>query len=574
MTPLDLNLFDSLIDRLDMAATAGGSLNPVPWIIKNTSDPKNPRKHWSFAGHEYQLGILEDPAPHRVIMKASQIGVSEISVRALLAMTGKMSGEHFIYVLPSSKFASKFTSSRMDPVIDSSDRLKRIVSKSIDSTEIKQIGSCFVHIGGAQKESQAISIPARGLFIDEQTFCDPDVLSVYQSRLGHNLPGTEILYEFSTPLFPNMGIHLQHELGTKFIYMAYHDACGHWVEVDSLKHIVLPGYDNHLSELIREDLELPYVHPSQAWVKCEKCGSKISIENLADPAKRAWVAHHPDKDIHSFYADALVAPTINPPSKVLSKLRVYKKTDRWIQYAIGQPYESASSQITKAAREAAFTVTPIKPLNGNGVYGACLGMDVGKISHITAGKRVNGILEVFHMETVKQGGDNELGDQFIKNFRAFNCNKGVIDSAPDVSICKYVQNRTTYNSVFGSYFIRSRGRASLDFFAVDEMEGLVKVQRTQAIDEFVSEFNSGKIRLPKGLPFMEEVKEHLERPKRIEHEDAVGEDSAIWVSKGADHWAFSLVYLWLATKMVEEEGFVFPISSGSAIVSKVRLKTN
>jgi hypothetical protein len=199
-------------------------------------------------------------------------------------------------------------------------------------------------------------------------------------------------------------------------------------------------------------------------------------------------------------------------------------------------------------------------------------MDVGKISHLMNGKRVNGILEIFHAETIKQGGENELGDTFVSRYRAFNCSRGVIDSAPDVSVVKYVQNRVSYNSVFGCYFVRSRGKASLEIFEADEMEGLVKTQRTQAWDEFVAEFNAGKIRLPKGLAFQQDISDHLERPKRIEHEDAVGEESAIWVSKGADHWAFAAFYCWLASKMQEEGGMVFPISAGAQMVSKVKLR--
>jgi hypothetical protein len=565
-------LFDSLIDQVEAAYTAAGGRSGIPlWLTTNTRSPKNPAHNWSFKGHEFQIGILEDMAPHIVIQKAAQKGVSELMVRAVLALLMKLTGEHAIYALPSTKFASKFAASRFDPVIKASPRLMAARSRDIDSTEIKQIGSCFLHIGGAQKESQAISIPARILVRDEYSFGDPNVLATYQSRLEHNLPQDRIIFDFSTPLFPKSGISESYELGTQHVYLCFHTTCGQWVTVDSLNHIVLPGFDKSLTELVKDDLESPNVKVKEAWLRCEHCGSPISQENLADPALRAWVPHFPDREIHSYHVDPLCTATITTPPQVISSLQLYRKTPKWIQYGIGQPYESADSQIIESAKSRAFIINPVLPTTSAGVYGAVAGMDVGKVSHLVNGAMVDGKLQIFNMETVRQGGENETGQRFVDRFNAYRSVRGVIDSEPDVSIVKYVQNRVVVNSVYGSHFVRSRGGATLDLFVADEMEGVIKANRTRSIDEFVKEFNTGKILLPKGLPFEQEVKDHLSRPKRLMDEDAMGEEVFKWVSKGADHWFFALLYCWLAAQMAEIGGMIFPLSSGARLVGKARL---
>lgn len=578
MAAVDFELFSSLVDQLETTVSSSGGRHNLPiWIEKNTRSPTDPLKPWSFKDHEYQLGILNSTAAHIAVQKASQRGVSELLVRVSLALLSKLGGVHGIYILPSTRFATKFTSSRFDPVIDSSPRLKRLASKIINSTELKQIGSSFLHIGGASKESQAISIPAKFLIVDEYSFCNPDVVSVYQSRLGHNAEGEEIMYSFSTPLHPRSGITDVYERGTQKSYMVFHDACSNWVEVSALEDIVIPGFEQPLVELSREDLLNSEVLAAQSWVKCRHCGEPISRQNMADPERRAWVPRYPDRAIDSFCVDALSTPGIAFAPHVVMSLSLYKTTARWVQYALGYPYESSDTQILPSRLEQCFTISAIPP-EVPIVAGAVAGMDVGKVSHLCHGKLVDGRLEIFNMETVRQDELNATAELYVTRMRQYRVVRGVIDAAPDVTIVKSVQGRTYYNAVWGAQFVRGSGRSgTLDLFEENEVEGVVKIKRTQALDEFVKEFNTGRIRLPKGLAFETEVREQLERPKRIVNEDAVGEEQAVWVSKGADHWFFSLFYCWLAAQMAagKYKNRVLSVQGLSAqqLIGRARLKT-
>jgi len=567
----DKHLFGALIDKADTASSSSGGRKELSkWIAKNTRHPQNSMKPWSFAGHEYQIAIVDDQNPHVAVQKPSQVGCSEMFLRILLALAAKLSGANLIYVLPSSQFAAKFSSSRIDPVVQASDRLKAIASRKVDSNELKQIGSCFIHMGGAQSETQAISVPANAVFRDEYSFGNPDILSVYQSRLAHNAPENRILYDFSTPLFPKSGISEVYESGTKSHYLCWHWACSSWVEVDSQRDMVIPGFDRPLTELSATDLLNPHSQHGDTWVKCVQCGQPISQQNLADPVYRAWVAKHPERTVSSYQVDPLDAAAIRAPKDIVGDLLLYKTTARWTQYALGKPFEDSNGTVTESALAQAFTVPPIRPEIAH-VTGAVAGMDQGKLSYLVHGKLVDGVLEIFNAEILKQDDHFGQSDTFVTRFSQYGCRKGVIDAGPDASIVKNVQSRTPYNSVLGCYFVRTTRNSTLEIYTEDEVAGMLKAKRTACFDEFVKEFNSGRIKLPMGSHYESEIRKHLLVPKRVMSYDAVGEEQASWVSGGADHWALACIYAWLASKLFGEAGSLI-VLPGNTLVSSARMQ--
>ena len=101
-----------------------------------------------------------------------------------------------------------------------------------------------------------------------------------------------------------------------------------------------------------------------------------------------------------------------------------------------------------------------------------------------------------------------------------------------------------------------------------------RISRTRALDEFVEAFNKGLIRLPAGLSFENDVRQHLQRLKRITNVDGVGEETVQWISSdSSDHWFFALVYLFVASKLVEESGSGIVAGMDlSRLVGRVRLK--
>jgi hypothetical protein len=55
------------------------------WLEENTFLKGEP---FSFAGHEYQLKIIEETSKNIVVTKPSQVGCSELVARLILAQSG------------------------------------------------------------------------------------------------------------------------------------------------------------------------------------------------------------------------------------------------------------------------------------------------------------------------------------------------------------------------------------------------------------------------------------------------------------------------------------------------------
>ena len=570
----DPELFGVLTDAVEGAATSGGGLSNVSkWLCTNTRDPSDSNKRFSLKGHEYQEAILNDTHPIVSTKKVTQIGLSELSIRQALAILAKFRAINGIYVMPTVHAAQKIASTRFDPVIDASPRLKGMVSKDVDSTLLKKIGTSFLHLAGAATTSAGISTPARMLMVDEKEFCDPAVISVFMSRTGHQKEEDRIIRFFSSPLFPKSGITKDFEEGTRNHYMIWHTACSTWVLPDLLLHLILPGFDESITLLTPSDIENPHYKVNEAHVLCPHCRKPITIENMAEPRYRAWVSEYPERENSSYDANALVLPQIRTPPRLFRDLKLYGNNVTWQRFGLGIAAESAGEMILHSVIENCFKVRPHGPLSGQ-VTGAVLGMDVGRVSHLAIGKKIGKTLEIVHMEKIVQDGKNNTKTTFTERYKQYRAVQGVIDAAPDLTIPKSIQEDTPYNSVWACFFVRGQGKSSLTPYVLDEAEGVIKANRTKTLDEFVGDFNNGYIKLPMGLEFEEEVKTHLQQLKRITNKDAVGEEQSQWVT-GSDenHFFFAIYYCWLSAKLTEDNTKIYIAPASSLLVSRVKMRS-
>ena len=152
------DMFSAHINRLRVGASYSDNLAAIPkWLEDNTFING---KSWSFKDHEWQLGPLQSKMPEQCIIKPSQIGASEISIRLALARVAIMRSYTLLYVLPSAHFARTFAKTRADAVIQESQYLSDAVDREINSSEIKKFGTSYIYFRGCSTGSQAVSIPA------------------------------------------------------------------------------------------------------------------------------------------------------------------------------------------------------------------------------------------------------------------------------------------------------------------------------------------------------------------------------------------------------------------------------
>jgi len=168
--------------------------------MDNILTPKAEKLDWN--NHQYQLDIYTDPAQRMVIKKAAQIGITTYAmIKALwFADTNDVS---VIYTFPTAGDVLDFSRARINPMIQISPHLSRVVEK-VDSVALKQLGNSFLYFRGAWSERQAISVDSDFNIHDEIDFSKPDIIDMYQERMSHSKH--KLFLALSTPTIPAFGI--------------------------------------------------------------------------------------------------------------------------------------------------------------------------------------------------------------------------------------------------------------------------------------------------------------------------------------------------------------------------------
>lgn len=567
-------LLRARFDRLKASSLQRVGREAIPqWICENTRHPQDPTKPWSFKDHEYQIEILKIDAEYLSAIKAAQTGMSELSVRLMLALASLYRASNFMYILPSLLFARKFTTTRVDPVIENSEQLSRELSKDVNSSEIKRIADSFIYFAGAQKTGQAISVPARGLVMDEVDFCNQEVLTSFYSRLQHNKAGESIVTRFSTPTLPGYGISGMFEEGSMAVYMVWHWACSQWVVIDPLHDIALSGWDkDSLVDFTKQDLADPRLDIAGAFVRCPHCKKAISQQNLVEPKYRAWVHARPDNPKKSFYISPLDVPAINTPEKILRNVANYKRHADWINFGLGKAYEDAENSVVLEVVEKQ-AVTPPVPPGTQGVMNAAMGSDVGKVSHMLIGKKSGENIDILWAERIRADGKDTLVNTWRERMGQYGVAKAVVDAGPDIASPLKLIEESAWGQAWACYFTRG-SKTKLEDFSLDEEKQVVSAARTAVIDAVIKKLNAGQVRLPKNHPETKLMLKHFSTMKRVSRQSEVtGDTKAHWTSTSTEnHYFMALVYLYLATEMMGD-GVVVELPA-SQIVRKARVGAN
>lgn len=548
------------------------------WLMQNTRHPLRPKENWTFAEHEYQIDILNSTWHEEFYQKCSQVGASELFVRMKLAMLGISEAITIIYVLPTAKFAVRFCKGRIDPVISSSDALKALLNKDVDSSEMKQFGHSFLYIAGSYGQSAAISIPAQVLFWDEIDFCDQQNLTTFRSRMGHSKDDDLwFIRGFSTPTVFDYGVNAYFKKGSQAFYGVWCNHCRDYVQVDFMRDVVIPGFDRDMKEWGKDCLHDPALDIDRAFFRCHCCQQALPWANFLDPGKRKWIHTFPDRKIRSRQISPFDVPAINYPARTLRHVEDYEVVSDWVNFKVGVPFEDASSSflVEKANWNEGFQISPPlshrelhqlsleKGLQDNlplfmewlseqpQIAGACaLGMDVGKLSWFTVqhlGERQRHL--VYAERAMASAGS--LLYRFLYLFHSFGALMGVVDAGPDYTLSQSI-TRALPGRAYACYYDTQKDGKQQRLYLDDE-EGVVKARRTRTIDMLVRDFNAGRLRIAK-LEEEEAIKSHLKAMKRVSEMKDDGEkgsrELAKWVNTGDDHFGHSLVYSTIAADLL------------------------
>lgn len=291
-------------------------------------------------GHRpWQVGIINNQHPNKVVIKSRQLGLSEINAAESLWFADRYSEEavKVLYTFPTNRQLDTFVKSRFNPQF-SQGYYSTIVDNRTSSMKEKQIRDSFLIFRSSSKASAVEGVDASAVFLDEYDRVgaqaeDSAVQSMSSSKFKY-------LRRFSTPTTPGYGIHKEFMKSDMKYYM--HE-CGHCGYLNRLKYA--PYKENDLENSGNIRLINPEgIHEQSGEIEdntydfvCQKCG--LHLDRWYNGK---WVALHPErKDISGFMISQLNAVWLSADYFVREEKKA-QSLQTFYNYVIGEPYEDLS----------------------------------------------------------------------------------------------------------------------------------------------------------------------------------------------------------------------------------------
>ncbi len=505
-------------------------------------------KPFTFDRFRYQKDILEHPAPIKIVQKAAQIGMTELTLREAVAFCMLTGNINVIYTLPTASFASSVAATRLNPLIDGSPEVAAMIHRDTDSVSVKRmINDSFMFIRGASATSQTISIPAEVVISDEYDFSNENVVTAYTSRLQAAVNPQQRF--FSTPTVSTLGVSSLMQSSKRYLPLHKCDHCGHWFQINYYKHVKIPGFKGHLLDIgfLSKDLLLDYPI-NDAYVQCEKCKRPMDCSNWQ------FVLENPEKnyDSYSWHVSPFVVPNVRPPSALIKDSTKFRSIVDFTNNVLGLPSEDSSTGLQKEEVEGLFYSDVQYPEHPP--YQVC-GFDLGGINHLLCGYPApDGMLRITHAEKIPLAKLKQRVKEVHAEKRIIS---SVADSQPYIDVILSLQERIY--TLYACLFSTAKG---LDLYTLKSQEGdeekamfgvrQVTCKRDAMLDFVANYIRSGKVSFaPSVFHLQEEITDHLTNLKRVKIINRDDEEEFRWKksSNGTDHWHFALLYLILASQI-------------------------
>jgi hypothetical protein len=434
---------------------------------------------FGFSRFEYQIEPLSHTPRKQVVKKGTQGGWTLMEIlRAFHGLRYKRYPKGVLYMFPTGDDVGEFSRSRWTPLL--SDNHQQIGQHvySTDAASLKRIGQGFLYLRGARlsqeiagsgvKESTKLrSIPVDRAVFDEFDLMSDDVVEKARGRMGQSDRQEECY--LSNPTIPGHGIDALYEQSDQRQRMIKCRECGHWT---------CPEADFPKCVRTHED--------GTGYLACIHCGREIYLVD------GTWEAQYPSRssDLVGYWWSWLQNPK-RDPAKIIKALNDPHKLNKGDVYRLqlGRAYIESEHQLTK---QDVYTCCGQRPMSTEELGPCAMGVDVGKVLHVVAGKKVS---ENKH-ELVYASRIAEFAD-LTGIIGRFNIEFVVIDLDPETHMVREWQR-----------YINSRPRGKCRVMACryvdqqrseekqDDMAGITVVPRTELCDRTHNLIASQRIEIP------------------------------------------------------------------------------
>lgn len=562
---------EEIVDRLRMRLDRQSGMSQLDKTVEKYGHVNGSR--WSWEDHEFQQEIIKDTSSRISVRKCSQVGLSELMVQKLLAMAASLQHVRIIFTLPTKDMATAFSKDRLDGAIDQSTFYSGMVERANNSASQKKIGSCMVYLTGTFGATSAISVPAEVLICDELDFSNQTVVGKMNSRLRHaqmvdSRGERGLRYYFSTPTVNGFGIDAEFQKGSQKYYMVKCEHCSHWQSPQFHTDFHIPGFDEAMDKFSREDSYEDSVKLDEAKILCSKCKGDL-FNSLLDKRRREWVALHPDRADQSYQVNPWDLPTYNTPPAIARQIQDYPLKSDFYNFVLGIPFSDASNSFLTddIYKMSVRQVDPLQYLASLVMSSTVMGMDVGKICHLTVAVPMGRKLHVVWAEKIQNSRDKPAAPEIVKRFDYYKCALMCVDSGPDISL---VNALTKLRNIIAVVYVRNINGPK--FFEEKGTDPVVNVDRTKSLTFMLDKHNSQDILYPKHDGITDEIFKHLETTKKIRRQNADGTFTEMFTATTPeDHWVHSLHYTMVAAEMrfgigYTSGGIMAPVSIGKVQV--------
>lgn len=537
-----------------------GVFNLAPWIEKHTYLDG---KKFSFKDHEFQRNILEDTAPTSIIVKCAQIGLSELAYRYAIAACCTQDDMTIIYTFPSSSDAEKNNRTRIDPMIEGSPEVKRLVNANLNNSEVKQFGrNSFLFFKGTFSATQALSTPANAVIHDEWDKSDTTQGSVYVSRLQHK--PHKLRKIFSTPTIDKFGVSKEAETARRLKHLARCNHCNNVFLPDYFTDVKVPGWDKPMEEITKKNIHL--IRWKEAYLACPKCGLDPELHY----SRMQFVAENPyeNHEANAWYISPFSAHNILTPAYLVNTSTKFEKYSEFKNQTLGLTAEEKNDSIL----ESDIVAVEMPNLGSSELH--VMGSDIGITCHICIGRiSSDGTLLIVHREQVNY---TQFEARTAKLTAEFRVVLHVMDTLPYTDMVTRLSKARPNN--WGAMFISSKSpiQFALQSEQEDFKEGkinikLVKINRTAALDALLGIIKEGRWAINSSDENVE-YRAQLQSLKRVRKMTKDGELMYVWEKTGTenDHYHFATLYLYIATQMRGTVGGTGVVSSGIPLAFRTR----
>ncbi len=499
----------------------------VAWVLGNKFVTEN-RKPIEFRDHRFLLGYLADNHRHKVSKKSSQIGetVIELLDDFHLAIHKKM---NVIHTLHTNDVLKGFVQPKVDPIILHNKAIKE--NMTINSQGLKQFRDNFVYFRGANAESQAISISADVLKIDEKDRSNSRVVEMFESRLDFS--EYKWIREFSNPSSIGFGVDETYNKSDQRHWFVKCHHCNHYMYMDFDKSMVTDNVAH-----------THYVDKIRKIFACGRCDQELSI---ADRCNGEWVAKYPSNDrIHGYWFSQMMAPWFTA-EEIVSKYED-NSVEYFHNFVLGKAYTPTDMIVDRAAILRANAPSNIPKMN------VAIGVDQDAGGQYFVAMTPQGIFAHGYVDSWEK----------IEHIKLMYNALVVCDPNPYSTMPKQMANK--YGDWYNCYFKNLDGIS-----AVQWKDQIVYADRTRVIDIRANEIVHAKSLYREHAHQLEDIINHWGNLYRTVVEEDDGRVKSTWIKKDGKQsdYPFAETYarIGLSKLLGANSDFIDPYDAPTAPIS-------